>query len=71
MLSTDCSVVEDNGNMNSLSLVRSFVAVVERGSFTKAAAHLGRSKGRVSAQIKELEGEVGSPSSRAPDAKSR
>jgi len=47
--------------MDSLSLVRSFVAVVERGSFTKAAAHLGRSKGRVSAQIKELEAEVGLP----------
>jgi len=47
--------------MDSLSLVRSFVAVVERGSFTRAAAHLGLSKGRVSAQIKQLEAEVGLP----------
>jgi len=45
--------------MDNLSLVRSFVAVVERDSFTRAAAHLGLSKGRVSAQIKELEAELG------------
>ena len=45
--------------MDNLSLVRSFVAVVERHSFTRAAAHLGLSKGRVSAQIKELEAELG------------
>ena len=45
--------------MDNLSLVRSFVAVVERESFTRAAAHLGLSKGRVSAQIKELEDELG------------
>lgn len=45
--------------MDNLALVRSFVAVVERNSFTRAAAHLGLSKGRVSAQIRELEAELG------------
>jgi DNA-binding transcriptional LysR family regulator len=52
-------VIQNNIAMDNLSLVRSFVAVVERDSFTRAAAHLGLSKGRVSAQIKELEAELG------------
>jgi DNA-binding transcriptional LysR family regulator len=45
--------------MESLGALRCFVAVVERGSFTRAAVDLGLSKAMVSAHVKRLESELG------------
>lgn len=42
-----------------LDLLRSFVAVVESGGFTRAGARLGRSQAAVSLQIQRLEDQVG------------
>lgn len=42
-----------------LSLLRSFVAVIDCGSIQLAAARVGRSQSAVSMQIKRLEGDVG------------
>jgi DNA-binding transcriptional LysR family regulator len=42
-----------------IDLLRSFVAVVDAGSFTKAAAHVHRSQAAVSMQIKRLEAMLG------------
>jgi DNA-binding transcriptional LysR family regulator len=44
-----------------LDVLRSFVAGVELGSFAKAAERLGRSTSAVSAQLKKLEDQVGTP----------
>lgn len=44
-----------------LSLLRSFVAVVECGSVLQAAARVGRSQSAVSMQMQRLEQEVGRP----------
>jgi len=44
-----------------LEVVRSFVAGMELGSFAKAADRLGRSTSAVSAQIKKLEDQAGTP----------
>lgn len=44
-----------------LDVLRSFVAGVEFNSFAKAAERLGRSTSAVSAQLKKLEEQVGSP----------
>ncbi|MFZ6874009.1 LysR substrate-binding domain-containing protein [Undibacterium sp. Di27W] len=44
-----------------LDVIRSFVTGIELGSFAKAADRLGRSTSAVSAQLKKLEEQVGSP----------
>ena len=44
-----------------LSLLRSFVAVIECGSVLQAATRIGRSQSAVSMQIQRLEDEVGRP----------
>ncbi len=44
-----------------LDLLRAFVAVIETGSFTKAAALLGRTQPAISLQIRRLEGQVRAP----------
>ena len=44
-----------------LSLLRSFVAVIECGSVLRAATRIGRSQSAVSMQIQRLEDEVGRP----------
>jgi len=44
-----------------LSLLRSFVAVIECGSVLQAAARVGRSQSAVSMQMRRLEEEVGRP----------
>ena len=44
-----------------LSLLRSFVAVIECGSVLNAAARVGRSQSAVSMQIQRLEQEIGRP----------
>lgn len=44
-----------------LDTMRSFVAGVELGSFAKAAGRLGRSTSAVSAQLKKLEDQAGTP----------
>ncbi|MFZ6719918.1 LysR substrate-binding domain-containing protein [Undibacterium sp. Ji49W] len=44
-----------------LDVMRTFVTGIELGSFAKAADRLGRSTSAVSAQIKKLEEQVGSP----------
>lgn len=44
-----------------LDILRSFVAGVELGGFARAAERLGRSTSAVSAQLKKLEDEVGTP----------
>ncbi|MBY4676198.1 LysR family transcriptional regulator [Marinobacterium arenosum] len=41
--------------MDKLSLMQSFVAVVEQGSFTAAASQLGKTKAIVSRQVQQLE----------------
>jgi DNA-binding transcriptional LysR family regulator len=43
-----------------LEPLRMFVKVAELGSFTRAAEHLGLSKGRVSTAVRELEADAGS-----------
>lgn len=48
-------------NPLDLTLLRSFVAVVEGGSVLQAAARVGRSQSAVSMQIQRLEDEVGRP----------
>lgn len=48
-------------NPLDLTLLRSFVAVVEGGSVLQAAARVGRSQSAVSMQIQRLEEEVGRP----------
>jgi len=48
-------------NPLDLTLLRSFVAVVEGGSVIQAAARVGRSQSAVSMQIQRLEEEVGRP----------
>lgn len=45
--------------MNTLALYSSFIAVVELGSFTKAAKQLGKTKAIVSRQVNQLEAELG------------
>lgn len=44
-----------------LDVLRSFVAGLELGSFSRAADRLGRSTSAVSAQLKKLEDQVGTP----------
>jgi DNA-binding transcriptional LysR family regulator len=44
-----------------LDVMRSFVAGIELGSFAKAAERLGRSTSAVSAQLKKLEDQAGTP----------
>lgn len=44
-----------------LDILRSFVAGIELGSFAKAAVRVGRSSSAVSAQIKKLEEQAGTP----------
>ena len=44
---------------NSRSDLETFIAVVEAGSFTQAAARMGRSKAGVSRQVKKLEDRLG------------
>lgn len=44
-----------------LDVMRSFVAGVDLGSFAKAASRLGRSTSAVSAQLKKLEDQAGTP----------
>jgi DNA-binding transcriptional LysR family regulator len=44
---------------NRYADLETFVVVVEAGSFTKAAARMGRSKAGVSRQVKSLEGRLG------------
>lgn len=44
-----------------LDILRSFVTGVELGGFAKAAERLGRSTSAISAQLKKLEEEVGTP----------
>ena len=44
-----------------IDLVRAFLAVVETGSFTRAAALLGRTQPAISLQIRRLEDQVRSP----------
>ncbi len=44
-----------------LDILRSFVAGIELGSFAKAAERVGRSTSAVSAQIKKLEEQAGTP----------
>ncbi|GDY24462.1 LysR family transcriptional regulator [Agarivorans sp. Toyoura001] len=46
--------------MNHLALFSSFVAVVEHGSFTQAAQHLGKTKAIVSRQVSQLEAQLNS-----------
>ncbi|MGY5452600.1 LysR family transcriptional regulator [Agarivorans sp. MS3-6] len=46
--------------MNQLALYTSFVAVVEHGSFTLAAKHLGKTKAIVSRQVNQLEAQLNS-----------
>ncbi|MDO6763110.1 LysR family transcriptional regulator [Agarivorans sp. 1_MG-2023] len=46
--------------MNHLALFSSFVAVVEHGSFTQAALHLGKTKAIVSRQVSQLEAQLNS-----------
>jgi len=41
--------------MNKLTLMHSFVAVVEQGNYTKAAASLGKTKAIISKQVSQLE----------------
>jgi DNA-binding transcriptional LysR family regulator len=41
--------------MDKLGLMKSFVVVVEQGSYTKAAKHLGKTKAIVSRQVSQLE----------------
>lgn len=41
--------------------VRTFVKIVEAGSFTRAAENLGYSQAAVTAQIKAMEKELGVP----------
>ena len=45
--------------MDNLGQLRCFVAVVDRGSFTRAAEQLGLSKAMVSMHVKQLEAELG------------
>jgi len=47
--------------INDLALVRTFLAVVEAGSFTAAASGVYRSQAAVSQQIRRLESQVGAP----------
>lgn len=47
--------------LSDLSLLRSFVAVIDCGSVLNAAARVGRSQSAVSMQIQRLEAEVGQP----------
>ena len=42
-------------------LLRAFVAVAERRSFTRAAAHLNRTQATVSLQVRRLEQRLGIP----------
>ncbi|MFO3663577.1 LysR family transcriptional regulator [Pseudomonas amygdali] len=44
-----------------LDVMRSFVTGVELGSFAKAAQKLARSTSAISAQLKKLEAQAGSP----------
>jgi len=44
-----------------LDVMRTFVTGIELGNFAKAADRLGRSTSAVSAQLKKLEEQVGSP----------
>lgn len=48
-------------NPLDLTLLRSFVAVIDSGSIQLAAARVGRSQSAVSMQIKRLEDDVGRP----------
>lgn len=45
--------------MNNLSIFASYIAVVEEGSFTKAAKQLGKTKAIVSRQVNQLEDDLG------------
>ena len=47
-----------NNNVE-LNDIKAFVAIAELGSFTKAASHLGITRGHISKQIKKLEEEMG------------
>ena len=45
----------------NIDLLRTFVAVVESGSFTKASRTVFRSQAAVSMQVKRLEESIGQP----------
>ena len=47
--------------MLDLELLRSFVAVVDAGGFTRAAERVHRTQSAVSQQIKRLEDDLGRP----------
>ncbi len=55
------SQIQFNPSQTDWNLIRSFVAVVEQGSLTRAATTLGLSQPTLSRQIAELEKTVGAP----------
>jgi len=52
------NILQDSGKLDS-ELLRTFLAVVESGSFSTAAARIFRSQSAVSLQIKQLESRLG------------
>lgn len=58
---TDANDVADRLVNLDIDLLRAFVTVVETGSFTRAAALLGRTQPAVSLQIRRLEDQLRSP----------
>ena len=58
---TDANAMMDRAVNLDLDLLRAFVTVVETGSFTRAAALLGRTQPAVSLQIRRLEDQLRSP----------
>jgi len=58
---TDSNDVSERLVNLDIDLLRAFVSVVETGSFTRAAALLGRSQPAVSLQIRRLEDQLRSP----------
>jgi DNA-binding transcriptional LysR family regulator len=55
------SKTEDHMRTLDLAIMRTLLAVVETGSFAKAARSVGRSESAVSLQLKRLEEQVGEP----------
>ena len=55
------SQIQFNPSQTDWNLIRSFVAVVEQGSLTRAATTMGLSQPTLSRQIAELEKTVGAP----------
>lgn len=58
---TDVNDVSERRVNLDIDLLRAFVSVVETGSFTRAAALLGRSQPAISLQIRRLEDQLRSP----------